>query len=121
LKINNTQTEKLDYIENVYLIPRSSHSYEFFHSEFKTLPLDSQGNILLNYGERKEKKNIVKDILLTIKDHLVSNDKSVGIPIGSAEYSFFNTEYHNQLVKDANQNIIVPEEEYPKTKVKTKK
>lgn len=109
--------KKLDNIESVYLISRSSHSYEFFHSEFKTLSYDADGNILLNYAE-KEKKSVIKNILISIKEHLLSRDKSLGIPIGSQEYTFFATEYRNQLATDNKHNIIVPEEEYPKIKIK---
>jgi len=110
--------EKYELIENTCSIPRSSNSYEFFHSEFKNLPKDLEGNILLTYELKKEDKSILKDILISIKEHLSTTDKSVGIPFGSEEYSFFVTEYNDHLSKDANHNIIVPEEIHQKIKIK---
>ena len=111
--------EKLNYMGNTYLISRSSTSYEFFHSEFKALPRDLEGNILLNCEQKVNRRNSMKDMLLAIKERLLSEkDTAIGIPVGSAEYLFFKTEYPNQFIEDIEHNIIVPGEEYPKVKVK---
>ena len=110
---------KTNYFGNTCSISRSSTSYEFFHSEFKTLPRDLEGNILLNYEQKGSKKTSMKDVLLAIKERLLSSDDTaIGISVGSAEYSFFKTEYPNQFIEDIEHNIIVPGEEYPKVKVK---
>lgn len=111
--------KKENYLGNTYIIPRSSTSYKYFHSEFKTLSHDLEGNILFVHEQKVSKKNSMKDVLLSIKEHLLSsNDNAIGIPIGSSEYTFFKTEYPNQFIEDTQHNIIVPGEEHPKVKIK---
>ena len=110
--------EKYEFIGNTYVIPRSSSSYEFFHSEFQGLPHDLEGNILLNYERKVSRREIIKDILLSIKNYFTAEEKCIGIPIGSPEHTFFLSEYSHQFSEDTRHNIIVPGEEYSKIRVK---
>ena len=102
--------------ESTYRVKRSSESYVFFQSEFKDINYDYNGNILLNYKE--EKKNIVKEILNTVKERLSRKDKSLGISVGTPEYLFFSSEFPHSLMEDSNHNLLVPEEIHSYMKVK---
>ena len=102
--------------ESIYRVNRSSDSYVFFQSEYKDVNYDYNGNILLSYPE--EKKNIMKNLLNSIKERFNRKDKSLGISIGTPEYLFFASEFPNSFMEDPNHNILVPEEVYKNMKVR---
>ena len=102
--------DKNRFIVDTFLVTRASSSFEFFHSEFKSLPFDLNGNILMSYQKEDDSKKGLKNLLISIRECLAGNqDKSIGVPIGTEGYYYFNSEYSN-LSRDAKQNIIVPED-----------
>ncbi len=114
----NLMTDVERFTVDTFLVTRASSSYEFFHSEFISLPYDNKGNILMSYPTEKVPEKGIKKVLNSIKNRLQGNeDKSIGIPVGTEGYYFFNSEY-SQLSRDAKQNIIVPEDIYTKIKRK---
>ena len=113
----NLQVGSDYFLESSYRICRTSDAYSFFNTEFHELAYDLNGNILLPNDFRnpsKEKKNAIQSVFESIKEQLTRKDSSIAIPMGRDEYSFFATEY--RLSKDANQNIIVPEDEHTQIK-----
>ena len=103
--------------EDTFYISRANHSYAFFSTEYKSLSKDSEGNILLSCLVKKE-TSIFNKIIDSIKEHILKDDKSVGIAIGSEEYSYFLSEFNGHLPEDINHNLIISEDEYPKIKTK---
>ena len=103
--------------EDSFCISRANQSYNYFESEYNDMPRDIYGNFLLS-SISKKKENIFNKIFHSIKENLLSDEKAIGISFGSSEYNYFQSEYNSLLSKDANQNIIVPLDEYPKVKVK---
>ena len=116
MKNFNLQMDQNNFYEHTYTISKFSNSFSFFNSEFKDLNYDLEGNILLTVHKEKSENSIHK-VLNSIKEYFGNNDHSVGVSMASEGYMYFSSEYSN-LSKDANHNIIVPVDEYPKVKVK---
>lgn len=117
MKNFNLQVSQNRLYEDTFFISRANHSYAFFSTEYRSLPLDSEGNILLRFPSEKG-TNFFNKILNSIKDYILNDDKSVGIPVGSEEYSYFQSEFNSRFPEDIHHNLIISEEEYPKVKTK---
>lgn len=100
---------------SVYRVSRSSSAYSFFTCEYRNLPVEEDGSIIAPPSPRKETETNRRAILFLqrIRDSL-TRDHSVRVPISSKEYPFFRSEYSHQFSQDLHENIIVPEDEYPK-------
>lgn len=97
--------------ECTYNISRDCNAYSFFDTEFHNLPHDLDGSIMLPFDlEEHNRKNRAQQIREFLKEHFAKNGEAVGIPMGSDEYAYFTSEYHN-LSEDYHHNIIVPVEE----------
>ena len=101
--------------ETTFSISRSNKSYAFFQSEYKSLPYDSEGNIILRFEDKKE-VSVINKVINSIKEFVLRNDNSIGISPSSQEYAFFCSEYQNHFSEDLNHNMIIPQDEYPKIK-----
>lgn len=117
MKNFNLQVSQNRLYEDTFFVSRANHSYPFFSTEYRSLPLDSEGNILLRFPAEKE-TSIFNRIFNSIKERILNNDKSVGIPVGSEEYSYFQSEFNSRFPEDIHHNLIISEEEFPKVMTK---
>lgn len=103
-----------------YRVSRSCNAYSFFQCEYKILPEDAEGNLIVPSPQPtpREGTRFLGGIVNRLKSYVFREDTSIVIPLGSREYTYFASEFQRTMSEDDRHNIYIAQEEAPKTKRK---
>ena len=95
-----------------YRISRSSNAYSYFLCEYKSVDQMDDGSIVLPANATVQ---FFPGRIAQFWDRMSRRDHSIRVPVGAPEQLYFRSEYSHSFTEDMDHNMIVPEDEYPRT------